>query len=205
MLQMYDLLVAGLDALKHCCETSNIGKAQHTRLRFRGHCNVSSSHVSMRQARKKSYGDRPDLGACHIWLRIQQSNRQFVHLHHPIMPHERSAVVVIALLSGFMLLGSLAWRCLPLQPSVAGRARTVVNSANRAASPSTMGMKCRKPIVQPAQDKHTASFIMLHGLGDQGDGWSEVAGDFTKALPHVKFIFPHAPTVSIITDLTMLL
>jgi predicted esterase len=30
------------------------------------------------------------------------------------------------------------------------------------------------------------------GLGDSGDGWSSLAHDMGRALPHVKWIFPHA-------------
>lgn len=51
----------------------------------------------------------------------------------------------------------------------------------------------RAPIVVPARTKHTATMIMLHGLGDTGDGWAGIAGEFAAQLPHVKFIFPHAP------------
>ncbi len=34
---------------------------------------------------------------------------------------------------------------------------------------------------------------MLHGLGDSGHGWADIAAQFTPLLPHVRFIFPHAP------------
>lgn len=34
------------------------------------------------------------------------------------------------------------------------------------------------------------------GLGDSGDGWSAIGDEFAPELPHVKFIFPHAPLVS---------
>ncbi|OMJ19751.1 Acyl-protein thioesterase 1 [Smittium culicis] len=44
-----------------------------------------------------------------------------------------------------------------------------------------------------AAQKHTASFIFLHGLGDTGHGWSTIAGQLAEKLPHVRFIFPHAP------------
>jgi hypothetical protein len=37
--------------------------------------------------------------------------------------------------------------------------------------------------------------IMLHGLGDTGSGWADVAHQFKSSLPHVKFIFPTAPQV----------
>ncbi len=47
------------------------------------------------------------------------------------------------------------------------------------------------PIVVPARATHSATVIMLHGLGDSGDGWSSVAGQLN--MPWVKYIFPSAP------------
>ena len=44
---------------------------------------------------------------------------------------------------------------------------------------------------------------MLHGLGDTGDGWADVAHDFKTGLPHVKFIFPTAPRRSITLNMGM--
>lgn len=48
----------------------------------------------------------------------------------------------------------------------------------------------------PAKDKHTASVIFLHGLGDNGRGWTFLAEESQRQgrLRHVKFIFPEAPT-----------
>ncbi len=46
------------------------------------------------------------------------------------------------------------------------------------------------PIVIPARSKHSATVIVLHGLGDSGAGWSSVAGQLD--MPWVKFIFPSA-------------
>lgn len=42
--------------------------------------------------------------------------------------------------------------------------------------------------------KHTASVIVLHGLGDSGHGWRPVAQMLAKdpKLAHVKWILPHA-------------
>ncbi|KAF9357404.1 hypothetical protein BGX26_003791 [Mortierella sp. AD094] len=42
-------------------------------------------------------------------------------------------------------------------------------------------------IVLEPSAKHTATIIILHGLGDTGTGWQ-----LRSSLPHVKFIFPNA-------------
>lgn len=53
-------------------------------------------------------------------------------------------------------------------------------------------MAARLPaaIISPTA-KHTATVIFLHGLGDTGHGWCDEFKSY--ALPHVKYIFPHAP------------
>ncbi|KAI0650840.1 Phospholipase/carboxylesterase [Trametes meyenii] len=45
--------------------------------------------------------------------------------------------------------------------------------------------------------KHTATIIFIHGLGDSGHGWKPVADMFSKDFPHVKWILPNAPTISV--------
>jgi len=55
-------------------------------------------------------------------------------------------------------------------------------------------MQSPEPLVYPAQGKHTATVIMLQGLGDTGHGWFDVGPMLAAKLPHVKFIFPTAPT-----------
>ncbi|KAI9225102.1 Phospholipase/carboxylesterase/thioesterase [Blastocladiella britannica] len=57
--------------------------------------------------------------------------------------------------------------------------------------PSTMGLL--DAVIHHAKVKQTASVIFLHGLGDSGHGWSDIAPMLANALPHVKFVFPHAP------------
>ncbi|UJR21830.1 hypothetical protein I4U23_024904 [Adineta vaga] len=57
-------------------------------------------------------------------------------------------------------------------------------------------IKMNKPsAIIPATDKHTASLIFLHGLGDVGESWLEAFHMYNipKAARHVKFIFPTAP------------
>lgn len=39
--------------------------------------------------------------------------------------------------------------------------------------------------------QHTASVLLMHGLGDTAMGWTDaVSGFFAPAMPHVKFILP---------------
>jgi len=46
----------------------------------------------------------------------------------------------------------------------------------------------------PAQSKHKASIIWLHGLGDSGNGFLPIAPELgLPAELGVRFIFPHAP------------
>lgn len=45
--------------------------------------------------------------------------------------------------------------------------------------------------IKPAK-KHTASMIIIHGLGDSAFGWADTAAELAKANPHVKFILPTA-------------
>ncbi len=47
--------------------------------------------------------------------------------------------------------------------------------------------------VEPAS-KHTATVIMLHGLGDTGQGWVMAFEPDICREPHIKHLFPTAPT-----------
>jgi len=68
-------------------------------------------------------------------------------------------------------------------------------------SVAAMSYAYPKPITVPAKGEHSATFIMLHGLGDTGNGWSDVAQQL--ALPHVKCVFPTAPTRPISINMGM--
>ncbi|XP_030268219.1 acyl-protein thioesterase 2 [Sparus aurata] len=48
-------------------------------------------------------------------------------------------------------------------------------------------------------EKETAAVIFLHGLGDTGQGWADTMTEFQ--LPHVKYIFPHAPRIPVTLNL----
>jgi lysophospholipase-2 len=58
-------------------------------------------------------------------------------------------------------------------------------------------LKYSAPIVIPAKQAQKSTLIMLHGLGDQGDGWADMAPQLAEKLPHTKFFFPNAPSRSI--------
>lgn len=49
-------------------------------------------------------------------------------------------------------------------------------------------------IIINASQKHTATVIMSHGLGDTADGWKDAAYEMSRSLPHVKWVLPTAPT-----------
>ena len=50
------------------------------------------------------------------------------------------------------------------------------------------------PMSFPSKTKHTATVILLHGLGDTARGWADFAPMLQMQMPHVKFVFPTAPT-----------
>ncbi|OMH80061.1 Acyl-protein thioesterase 1 [Zancudomyces culisetae] len=60
-----------------------------------------------------------------------------------------------------------------------------------------------RAVIRPPTKKHTATVIFLHGLGDSGHGWSSIADSLSSSLPHVKFIFPHAPSIPITLNFGM--
>ncbi|KAG0369829.1 hypothetical protein BGZ54_008727 [Gamsiella multidivaricata] len=58
-------------------------------------------------------------------------------------------------------------------------------------------LKKLSSVVQKASGKHTATLIFMHGLGDSGSGWATIGEELTGILPHVKFIFPNAPSMPV--------
>lgn len=61
----------------------------------------------------------------------------------------------------------------------------------------------RAQITKPALSTHTATLIWSHGLGDTGSGWSFLAQELGKAMPHVKFLFPNAPVQPVTLNMGM--
>jgi predicted esterase len=55
--------------------------------------------------------------------------------------------------------------------------------------------RAQPPVVVRAAagvDLPTASVVFLHGLGDSGHGWAAALQPL--AVPHVRYVFPHAPS-----------
>jgi len=40
------------------------------------------------------------------------------------------------------------------------------------------------------QEKHSASMVFAHGLGDSAFGWADSIYEISTKMPHVKFILP---------------
>ncbi|KAJ1491067.1 Phospholipase/Carboxylesterase-domain-containing protein [Baffinella frigidus] len=53
----------------------------------------------------------------------------------------------------------------------------------------------------PEGDKHTASVIWMHGLGDSGFGWAPVATQLN--MPHIKFLYPTAAVLPVTLNMGM--
>lgn len=47
--------------------------------------------------------------------------------------------------------------------------------------------------IMPPNEKHTATVIFMHGLGDSAAGWQDACYSLAKIFPKVKFILPTAP------------
>lgn len=47
--------------------------------------------------------------------------------------------------------------------------------------------------ITPADGQHSATVIIMHGLGDSSEGFADVAEMFSARMPHVKFVLPTAP------------
>ncbi|KAF9583596.1 hypothetical protein BGW38_009087 [Lunasporangiospora selenospora] len=65
---------------------------------------------------------------------------------------------------------------------------------NLPTSKMASSIKRLTSVIQNATAKHSATVIFIHGLGDSGQGWAPVGEELGQYLPHVKFIFPNAPS-----------
>lgn len=51
-------------------------------------------------------------------------------------------------------------------------------------------------IIEPSK-KHSATVIFLHGLGDNAQNQHKICQPLAEKHPHIKFIIPQAPTISV--------
>lgn len=82
---------------------------------------------------------------------------------------------------------------LHIECSIAVHAGSANVSAARGADPGMM--QYPQPTVLPARQQHSATVILMHGLGDTASGWEEPAVMLQAKLPHVKLVLPTAPMV----------
>ncbi len=52
-------------------------------------------------------------------------------------------------------------------------------------------------ILHPQEGYHSATCILMHGLGDSGEGWQDAAEQISRSLPFVKFILPTAHQIPV--------
>lgn len=48
--------------------------------------------------------------------------------------------------------------------------------------------------ITPPEGHHSATVLIMHGLGDSSEGFADVAEMFASQMPYTKFILPTAPT-----------
>ena len=90
----------------------------------------------------------------------------------------------------FWLIGGFLIFLLILGIVVFQKAKTSQNKAQKEPSPLT------KIIIQPTK-KHSASVIFLHGLGNNAENQKTICQPLAEKFPHIKFIIPQAPTISV--------
>ena len=89
-----------------------------------------------------------------------------------------------------------AIRSQPVLPSALreGRQAKAAHNYKRVQAMQTNSWQYPTPLSFPSKTKHTATVILLHGLGDTANGWADFAPMLQMQMPHVKFVFPTAPT-----------
>lgn len=72
----------------------------------------------------------------------------------------------------------------------------LATSAHRGVTTRSFSMSQHSysppPMVVEPSAKHTASVILIHGLGDTAEGWIDVAESLAGQLPQVRFVLPTA-------------
>lgn len=98
-----------------------------------------------------------------------------IHLHHL-----RSLALILVTIAGLAFL-------------IINRTTTSISSLTPALNNDDMAAILKALTVAPIT-KHTATVIFVHGLGDSGHGWKQVAEILqdNKELEHIKWVLPHA-------------
>lgn len=76
--------------------------------------------------------------------------------------------------------------------SVATAARQTVTRSFATTTSDMAQTEHSAPLFVEPSKPHTASVILIHGLGDSAYGWIDVAEQFSQSLPHVRFVLPTA-------------
>ncbi|KAH6689512.1 Phospholipase/Carboxylesterase-domain-containing protein [Plectosphaerella plurivora] len=84
-------------------------------------------------------------------------------------------------------------------------ARKTTSSKATDNKPTMSAIRRTAPLVFPAPQKHTATVIFAHGLGDTGHGWASAVENWRRRqrLDEVKFVLPHAPSIPITANMGM--
>ncbi|KAH7362343.1 Phospholipase/Carboxylesterase-domain-containing protein [Plectosphaerella cucumerina] len=79
------------------------------------------------------------------------------------------------------------------------------SSSKPTDAPAMSAIRRTAPLVFPAPQKHTATVIFAHGLGDTGHGWASAVENWRRRqrLDEVKFVLPHAPSIPITANMGM--
>lgn len=120
--------------------------------------------------------------ACHPWCHKAQPRT--------IASRLLASIALVVMLSGLSRLGGTR-----ASPQALSRARHAFQSQQGRSLTQANALNYPRPLVVEPSAPHTATVIMLHGLGDTGAGWYAIGPELSPALPHVKFVFPSAPTV----------
>jgi len=51
--------------------------------------------------------------------------------------------------------------------------------------------------ITPDDGNHSATIVLMHGLGDSADGWIDSAENWSRAMPWVKFVLPTAGQIPV--------
>lgn len=72
--------------------------------------------------------------------------------------------------------------CFPRSSPLHGTGRFRASASHKVATYAAAAMPSKSALV-----------VWLHGLGDSGDGWSDIENQLGPKVPHVKWVFPDAP------------